>query len=164
MLIIYATRTKTCVSWTVIMSFNVYEKQNPFLGLIILLPIGPLGQTLALNASWDNFNKKNFRVFAIWNEITLFFGIRLWYQQGKNYKYQFGLKKRRKFVQKVLRLLLPSFVLLQKMKSWKKKGRNFVQKVLCLLLRTFIVPKIGRTNMDLIFVFHIILDIQPMSF
>ena len=58
MLIIYATRTKTSVSRTVIMSFNVYEKQNPFLGLIILLPIGPLGETLALKASWANFNKK----------------------------------------------------------------------------------------------------------
>ena len=48
--------------------FLVYqkkEKQNPFLGLIVLLPIGPLGQTLALKASWDNFNKKNFRVFAM---------------------------------------------------------------------------------------------------
>ena len=40
----------------------------------------------------------------------------------------------------------------------------FVINVLCLLLCTLMVLEIGRTNMDLIFVFHIILDIQPISF
>ena len=75
------------------------------------------------------------------------------------------LKKKRKEICpksiKVTPSVLRAFVENEVM---EKKGRNFVQQVLCLLLCTFIFPKIGRTNMDLIFVFHIILDIQPMSF